>query len=98
MSGSKQKKCGVVLKADSGLTWEVIIADGETFRFNVLTWGETTRQLLQPIMVLLDTNFLKIIEETQCYIKVSVKGKEKSTGSGGSYTKGVQTKNLYEFR
>ncbi|KAI5994568.1 hypothetical protein F5J12DRAFT_785762 [Pisolithus orientalis] len=83
MSGSKPQKCAVLLKGDSGVTWEVIIPDGKPYGFNFQMWGEMMRKLLQPIMVLSNVNFSTIVEETQCYVKVSAKGKERSTRSSG---------------
>ena len=52
--GAKPQRCAVILKTDTGTTWEAIIPDGESFGFNVQTWGETMRRLLEPIMSLSD--------------------------------------------
>lgn len=85
-SGTKPQKHAVVLKGDCGSTWEVIIPDGKSFGFNVQMWGETMRKLLQPIMVLSNTNFMEVVEEAQCYVKSGAKGKGKSTRSSASDT------------
>ncbi|KIN95182.1 hypothetical protein M404DRAFT_11183 [Pisolithus tinctorius Marx 270] len=99
MSGSKPQKHAVLLKGDSGVTWEVIIPDGEPYGFNFQMWGETTRKLLQPIMALSNANFSTIVEETQCYVKVSAKGKERSTRSSGSNEDDNDDfQNLFEFQ
>ncbi|KAI6146649.1 hypothetical protein BKA82DRAFT_9545 [Pisolithus tinctorius] len=99
VSGSKPQKHAVLLKGDSGVTWEVIIPDGKPYGFNFQTWGETMRKLLQPIMMLSNANFSTIVEETQCYVKVSTKGKERSTGSSGSNEDDDDDfQNLFEFQ
>lgn len=77
--GMKPQKRGIILKPDVLSTWEAIIPDGEGYGFNVQTWGDMTRKYLQPITDLSDENFMKIVEETQCYVKTSAKGKDKST-------------------
>ena len=75
---SKPQKCAVVVKANFDTTWEAIVPEGKSFAFNVVTWGETMRKLLQPIMALSNKIFSMIIEETQDYIKASAKEKGKS--------------------
>ena len=77
--GSKAQKHAVILKAAADTVWEVVVPDGESFGFNIQTWGEMTRKLLKPITALSDANFAKIVEGTQCYVKTSAKGKEKSS-------------------
>ena len=74
LDGSKSQK-RVVKYADT--TWEVVIPDGESYRFNVQTWGETTRKFLKPIMALTNENFGMIVEAAQVYTK----GKDKSNES-----------------
>ena len=74
LDGSKSQK-RVVKYADT--TWEVVIPDGESYGFNVQTWGETTRKFLKPIMALTDANFGMVVEAAQVYAK----GKDKSTES-----------------
>ena len=74
LDGSKSQK-RVVKYADT--TWEVVIPDGESYGFNVQTWGETTRKFLKPIMALTDANFGMVVEAAQVYTK----GKDKSTES-----------------
>ncbi|KIM63036.1 hypothetical protein SCLCIDRAFT_118320 [Scleroderma citrinum Foug A] len=87
----------VVLKTDSGMTWEVIIPDGESFSFNVQMWGKMTRKLLKPIMALSHGNFMKIVEGAQCYIKNSAKGKGRSTRSGVSKSENDKFRYLFGF-
>ena len=74
LDGSASQK-RVVKYADT--TWEVVIPDGESYGFNVQTWGETTRKFLKPIMALTDENFGMIVESAQVYTK----GKDKSNES-----------------
>ena len=95
--GAKPQKNVVVLKTDSGMTWEVIIPDGESFSFNVQMWGKMTRKLLKPIMALSHGNFMKIVEGAQCYIKNSAKGKGRSTRSGVSKSENDKFQYLFGF-
>ena len=96
--GAKPQRRAVILKTDTGTTWEAIILDGESFSFNVQTWGETMRRLLEPIMSLSDANFMKIVDEAQYYVKSSAKGKGKSTRSSGSASENDKFQYLHGFR
>lgn len=91
----KPQKRAVVSK---GVSWELVIPDGEAFGFNVQTWGETTRKLFKPIMALSDANFAKIVEATQCYIKTNAKGKARSIMSPTGSDDEDDFEDLYEFR
>ena len=75
----KSQKHGNILKPTTVSSWEAIIPEGEGSGFNIQTWGNMTKKYLQPITELLVENFMKIIEEMECYVKVNAKGKEKST-------------------
>lgn len=88
----------VVLKATSGSIWEVVIPAGDSYGFNVQTWGETMRTLFQPIMAISDVNFMEIINDAECYVKESVKGKGKSTDTGASDDAMDNGPDLFEFR
>ena len=66
----------MVLKPDVLSAWEALIPDGKGNGFNSQTWGEMTMKFLRPISELSDQNFMKITEETECYLKASAKGKD----------------------
>ncbi|KIK77440.1 hypothetical protein PAXRUDRAFT_17496 [Paxillus rubicundulus Ve08.2h10] len=74
-------KHAVVIKAETGMTWEVIIPDSKAYGFNVQIWGKILKKFLVPIIVLTDENFMKVIREMQQYVKPTAKGKEKVLGS-----------------
>ena len=78
-AGMKSQKRGNILKPTAVSSWEAIIPEGEGSGFNVQTWGDMTKKYLRPITELSVDNFMKIIEETERYVKVNAKGKEKST-------------------
>ena len=77
----KPQKCGIILKPNILSTWEAIIPDGKGCGFNVQTWSNTSRKYLQLITELSDENFMKIVKETECYMKISTKGKDKTAVS-----------------
>ena len=77
--GMKPQKRGMVLKPNVLSTWEAIIPGGKGNGFNIQTWGDMTRKYLQPITKLSEENFMKIVQETDCYVKDSTKGKEATT-------------------
>ena len=74
--GMKPQKRGMVLKPNVLSTWEAIIPGGKGNGFNIQTWGDMTRKYMQPITKLSKDNFMKIIQEMECYVKDSTKGKE----------------------
>ncbi|KIM64471.1 hypothetical protein SCLCIDRAFT_114970, partial [Scleroderma citrinum Foug A] len=81
--------------AETGMTWEVTVPDGESYGFNIQTWGKTSRKLFQLILSLTRENFVLIVDEVQCYLKAGTKGK------GVSATSGVEDsydEELYDFR
>jgi len=92
----KPQKCGIILKPNILSTWEAIIPDGKGCGFNVQTWSNTSRKYLQLITELSDENFMKIIEEMECYMKISTKGKDKTAVSISDEED--STMDFYDFR
>ena len=78
-AGIKSQKRRNILKPITVSSWEAIVPEGEGSGFNVQTWGDMMNKYLRPITELSVHNFMKIVEETERYVKVNAKGKEKST-------------------
>ena len=76
------------------MMWEVTVPDGESYGFNIQTWGETSHKLFQSILSLMRENFVLIVDEVQCYLKAGVKGKRMSATSS---VEDSYDEELYDF-